>query len=161
MILLQLAVDGLLLGAVYALFSSGLTLIWGMMNVVNFAHGDFLTIGAYAAFFVNVVLGLNLLIAALGAIVAVVLWGVVTAATTRLGDASVHAAGEQRARRARQQPQLVAGLLAGEPKSARQPRTGGRRCGWLRHVTAPSWDRVPGRPGAAAGGPAPLRGRLS
>jgi len=41
---------GLLLGAIYALFSSGLTLIWGMMNVVNFAHGDFVMIGMYVAF---------------------------------------------------------------------------------------------------------------
>jgi branched-chain amino acid transport system permease protein len=38
------------LGAVYALFSSGLTLIWGMMNVVNFAHGDFVMAGMYLAF---------------------------------------------------------------------------------------------------------------
>ncbi len=51
MILLQLAADGLLLGAVYALFSSGLTLIWGMMNVVNFAHGDFVMLAMYIAFF--------------------------------------------------------------------------------------------------------------
>ncbi|HWA78709.1 MAG TPA: branched-chain amino acid ABC transporter permease [Acetobacteraceae bacterium] len=51
MILLQLAADGLLLGAVYALFSSGLTLIWGMMNVINFAHGDFVMLAMYVAFF--------------------------------------------------------------------------------------------------------------
>ena len=43
----QVIVGGLLLGAVYALFSSGLTLIWGMMNVVNFAHGDFVMLGMY------------------------------------------------------------------------------------------------------------------
>ena len=30
-------------------FSSGLTLIWGMMNVVNFAHGDFVMLGMYTA----------------------------------------------------------------------------------------------------------------
>src|SRR5205085_7445861 len=50
MILLQSAVGGLLLGAVYALFSSGLTLIWGMMNFINFAHGEFVMLGMYAAF---------------------------------------------------------------------------------------------------------------
>lgn len=50
-ILLQVVVSGLLMGAVYALFSSGLTLIWGMMNVVNFAHGDFVMLAMYAAFF--------------------------------------------------------------------------------------------------------------
>ncbi|HMJ97846.1 MAG TPA: branched-chain amino acid ABC transporter permease, partial [Reyranella sp.] len=48
---------GLLLGAVYALFSSGLTLIWGMMNVVNFAHGDFVMLGMYAAVMVWTALG--------------------------------------------------------------------------------------------------------
>ena len=47
MTLVQVIVSGLLLGAVYALFSSGLTLIWGMMNVVNFAHGDFVMLGMY------------------------------------------------------------------------------------------------------------------
>src|SRR5262249_38127339 len=48
--LLQVIAGGLLLGAVYALFSSGLTLIWGMMNVGNFAHGDFVMLGMYVAF---------------------------------------------------------------------------------------------------------------
>src|ERR1700749_94667 len=48
--LIQVIVSGLLIGAVYALFSSGLTLIWGMMNVINFAHGDFVMLGMYAAF---------------------------------------------------------------------------------------------------------------
>ena len=56
-ILVQVIVSGLLLGAVYALFSSGLTLIWGMMNVVNFAHGDFVMLAMYAAFMVWTVLG--------------------------------------------------------------------------------------------------------
>src|SRR5881296_2222520 len=50
-ILIQVIVGGLLMGAVYALFSSGLTLIWGMMNVVNFAHGDFVMLAMYVAFF--------------------------------------------------------------------------------------------------------------
>ncbi len=56
MIALQVVVGGLLLGAVYALFSSGLTLIWGMMNVVNFAHGDFVMLGMYAAYLAVAVL---------------------------------------------------------------------------------------------------------
>ena len=51
-ILVQVIVGGLLLGAVYALFSSGLTLIWGMMNIVNFAHGDFVMLGMYVAYVV-------------------------------------------------------------------------------------------------------------
>jgi branched-chain amino acid transport system permease protein len=58
-ILLQVVVSGLLMGAVYALFSSGLTLIWGMMNVVNFAHGDFVMLAMYAAFFAFTMLHLG------------------------------------------------------------------------------------------------------
>ena len=57
MTLVQVVVSGLLLGAVYALFSSGLTLIWGMMNVVNFAHGDFVMLGMYSAVMVWTALG--------------------------------------------------------------------------------------------------------
>ena len=55
--LVQIILSGLLLGCVYALFSSGLTLIWGMMNVVNFAHGDFVMLAMYAAFVVWTALG--------------------------------------------------------------------------------------------------------
>jgi branched-chain amino acid transport system permease protein len=57
--LVQVIVGGLLLGAVYALFSSGLTLIWGMMNVINFAHGDFVMLGMYVAFVVWSVFGVG------------------------------------------------------------------------------------------------------
>ena len=57
MTLVQVVVSGLLLGAVYALFSSGLSLIWGMMNVVNFAHGEFVMLGMYTAIVVWTALG--------------------------------------------------------------------------------------------------------
>jgi branched-chain amino acid transport system permease protein len=63
-ILVQVIVGGLLLGAVYALFSSGLTLIWGMMNIVNFAHGDFVMLGMYAAFVTWKLLGAGPLVGA-------------------------------------------------------------------------------------------------
>lgn len=70
MILLQVIVGGLLLGAVYALFSAGLTLIWGMMNFINFAHGEFVMLGMYVAYLVLTWLGggptLFGLVAALG-----------------------------------------------------------------------------------------------
>src|SRR5664280_3827373 len=48
--LLQQIVNSLLIGAVYALVAIGLTLIWGVMNVLNFAHGDFLMLGMFIAF---------------------------------------------------------------------------------------------------------------
>jgi branched-chain amino acid transport system permease protein len=57
MLLLQVIVGGLLLGAIYALFSSGLTLIWGMMNFINFAHGEFVMLGMYAALLTVVWIG--------------------------------------------------------------------------------------------------------
>jgi branched-chain amino acid transport system permease protein len=48
--LLQQIVNSLLIGSVYALVAIGLTLIWGVMNVLNFAHGDFLMVGMFIAF---------------------------------------------------------------------------------------------------------------
>src|ERR1700694_6231359 len=63
-ILVQVIVGGLLLGAVYALFSSGLTLVWGMMNIVNFAHGDFVMRGMHVAVVVYTLLGAGPLLGA-------------------------------------------------------------------------------------------------
>jgi branched-chain amino acid transport system permease protein len=63
-ILVQVIVGGLLLGAIYALFSSGLTLVWGMMNIVNFAHGDFVMLGMYVAYMVYTLLGAGPLLGA-------------------------------------------------------------------------------------------------
>src|ERR1700751_163865 len=57
--LFQVIAGGLLLGAFYALFSSGLTLVWGMMNIVNFAHGDFVMLGMYVAFVVWTLFGVG------------------------------------------------------------------------------------------------------
>jgi branched-chain amino acid transport system permease protein len=57
MILLQVIAGGVLLGAVYALFSSGLSLIWGMMNFINFAHGEFVMLGMYAALLATMWIG--------------------------------------------------------------------------------------------------------
>src|SRR5215208_4178425 len=76
-ILVQVIVGGLLLGAIYALFSSGLTLVWGMMNVVNFAHGDFVMLGMYVAFMVYTLLGGGPLIGAPLAIVMLATLGII------------------------------------------------------------------------------------
>jgi len=75
--LLQVIAGGLLLGAVYALFSSGLTLVWGMMNIVNFAHGDFVMLGMYVAFVVYTLFGAGPLLGAPLAILVLATLGVV------------------------------------------------------------------------------------
>jgi len=49
-ILIQVLVSGLLIGLIYALVAVGLTLIFGVMDIVNFAHGEFLMLGMYASF---------------------------------------------------------------------------------------------------------------
>jgi len=52
-----LTITGLGLGAMYFLIASGLSLIYGLMGVLNFAHGAFLTVGAYGAWFTESKLG--------------------------------------------------------------------------------------------------------
>src|SRR5262249_60149297 len=46
----QHLLNGLLLGATYSLLGVGLTLVFGLMHVVNFAHGEFYTLGAYGIY---------------------------------------------------------------------------------------------------------------
>ncbi len=58
-ILAQVAVSGILLGGVYALISIGLTLIFGVLRVVNFAHGEFLMVAMYASFWLYRLYGLD------------------------------------------------------------------------------------------------------
>jgi len=57
--LLQHLLNGLLLGSTYSLLGIGLTLVFGLMNVVNFAHGEFYMVGAYAYVLVALKLGLS------------------------------------------------------------------------------------------------------
>ena len=49
-ILIQSLISGLLIGLIYALVAVGLTLVFGVMDIVNFAHGEFLMLGMYSAF---------------------------------------------------------------------------------------------------------------
>jgi branched-chain amino acid transport system permease protein len=52
MIVLQQLINGLSLGSIYALIALGYTMVYGIVLLINFAHGDILMVGAYAAFFV-------------------------------------------------------------------------------------------------------------
>lgn len=58
-VVVQLLINGLLLGGIYAIISIGLTLIFGIVRVVNFAHGEFLMGAMYAAYLVSKHLGLH------------------------------------------------------------------------------------------------------
>jgi neutral amino acid transport system permease protein len=71
----QTGLNGLSLGAIYALGAVGLTLVYGILKLVNFAHGDFLTFGAYMAYLVNVTWGAPLVVAVFWAMVATALLG--------------------------------------------------------------------------------------
>src|SRR5438128_99932 len=75
--LLQHLLNGFVLGGTYALLGIGLTLIFGLMNVVNFAHGEFYTLGAYVTFAALAIAGLNFVLAVVVAIAAGVVVGAV------------------------------------------------------------------------------------
>lgn len=72
---LQTTINGLSIGSIYALAAIGLTLVYGILKLVNFAHGDFMTLGAYVAFAVNVSAGMPLWLAVAAALAAVALMG--------------------------------------------------------------------------------------
>src|SRR3989338_3577527 len=60
MVLEQLVVNGIIAGSEYALLAIGLTLIFGILRLIHFAHGEVAMVGAYAALVVSATLGLPL-----------------------------------------------------------------------------------------------------
>ncbi len=58
-IIVQAVVNGLLMGGVYALIAVGLTLIFGVMNVVNFAHGEFVMLGMVMTYLLHAFFGMD------------------------------------------------------------------------------------------------------
>jgi len=74
--LIQALLWGVASGCIYILLATGLNIIFGVMKLVNFAHGQLLMIGAYIAFTVTTALGLNAYLAILVAMGAVALIGV-------------------------------------------------------------------------------------
>ena len=76
-LIIQQIINGVIVGSMYALMASGLSLIWGTMKMLNLAHGEFYMLGGYFMFFLNVSSGLNPVIAAFLSIVIVFLAAVI------------------------------------------------------------------------------------
>jgi branched-chain amino acid transport system permease protein len=73
-LIIQVAIGGLLMGLIYALVAAGLSLIFGLMNIVNFAHGELLMVAMYAALLLHDHLHVGLLLQL--PIVAALLFGI-------------------------------------------------------------------------------------
>ena len=73
--LLEFLIQGVVLGGFYALFAVGLSLIFGVLDVINVAHGEFFAIGGYLAFAAVVLLHLPGALGVLGAAVGTFLLG--------------------------------------------------------------------------------------
>lgn len=77
-LLLSQTLNGLVLGSMYALFACGLTLIWGTMNLLNFAHGEYYMLGGYMFYFALTLAGVPPWVGVLITLAAVFLAGVLT-----------------------------------------------------------------------------------
>ena len=77
-ILLQNLASGLLLGLIYALVAAGLAMIYGLMEFVNFAHGEFLMMSMYAAYWADSLFGIDPLFALPGIAILLFLMGMAT-----------------------------------------------------------------------------------
>jgi branched-chain amino acid transport system permease protein len=76
MIYAQVVVDGLIVGLVFALVAMGLSLIYGVMNIVNFAHGEFMMLAMYLCYFLWAGFGFDPLVSVPVAAVAMFALGV-------------------------------------------------------------------------------------
>jgi branched-subunit amino acid ABC-type transport system permease component len=73
---MQFLTDGLLLGFVYGLAAMGLTLIWGVMDVINLTHGPIIALGSFGTYLLFVNLGLNPYLALIMVAIAGLLLGI-------------------------------------------------------------------------------------
>jgi len=73
---LNAAIEGVILGSIYVLGASGLSLTYGIKKFANFAHGDMMTVGAYVAFTLNVALASHIILGFFFAMITVALLGV-------------------------------------------------------------------------------------
>lgn len=73
----QQLINGLVLGSTYALIGLGLTVIYGILGIVNWAHGELYMLGAFAGFFLAIKLHLPFLLALVGSMVVMAAFGMV------------------------------------------------------------------------------------
>lgn len=75
---LQQFVNGLIIGMTYSLVAIGLTMTFGLMNVINFAHGEFYMLGGFIAYYVVALMNMGFYISALIAVLATMVGGLIT-----------------------------------------------------------------------------------
>ncbi len=75
---IQVLIDGLLSGMVYALVAAGLCLIWGVMDVINFAHGEYLMVGMYVSYWLGFLARVDPLISIFASGIFIFIIGVLT-----------------------------------------------------------------------------------
>jgi branched-chain amino acid transport system permease protein len=76
--LAQAVVNGLQMGLLYALVAVGLAIIWGLMEMINFAHGEFMMLGMFGAWWLSSTLGWDPLVAMVPVALAIYALGVLT-----------------------------------------------------------------------------------
>ncbi|HOR12594.1 MAG TPA: branched-chain amino acid ABC transporter permease, partial [Clostridia bacterium] len=74
----QLLVYGLQLGSIYALLAIGYTMVFGIIRMINMAHGDFLMMGSYAVFFIVSLLFADLMIGPAVALLVILIGSAIT-----------------------------------------------------------------------------------
>lgn len=74
---IQQLVNGLSLGAIYALIALGYTMVYGIIMLINFAHGDVMMVGAFVGFFSVTLLGSNIVVAMLAAMLVCAILGII------------------------------------------------------------------------------------
>ncbi|HOK06013.1 MAG TPA: branched-chain amino acid ABC transporter permease [Syntrophales bacterium] len=74
----QVVLDGLLSGMVYALVAAGLCLIWGVMDVINFAHGEYLMIAMYVSYWLGFLANIDPVVSVIAAGVFIFIIGALT-----------------------------------------------------------------------------------
>jgi len=92
--LMQLVITGILIGGIYAVISIGLSLIFGVMRIINFAHGEFLMFGMYGSFWMFYLLGVHpymsiLIVAPIAFVVGVLIYKAVIQPSMKKGTTVV------------------------------------------------------------------------